>query len=168
MEIEVDKAELLKRIEHSYEHLEELLSRAALHDTEASGVCGEWSVKDIVAHLIAHEQRTLAELNAAREGRHLDIKHDENDSFNDGAVYAYRAAMFEIVRSQLRRSHEHLIKAIKALDDADFNPQGAFVKALDDTVEGAVANNTYEHYDEHSAQIEAWVKQQEEKDEEKN
>ncbi len=156
----VDKAELLKRIEHSYEHFEELLSRAVLHDVEEPGVCGVWSVKDIVAHLIAHEQRTLEELVEARQNIHMEIRHNENDSFNDGAIYAYRASTFETVRTQWRRSHEILVKAIQHLDDAAFDSQGGFVRALGDTIDGAVANNTYEHYAAHGAQIEVWLASQ--------
>lgn len=130
MENEVDRSELLRRIEHSYKRFDERLSRAVLHDVEASGVCGVLSVKDLVAHLTAHEQRTLDELRAAREGHTLAIKHEEMDSFNDGAVYAYRAATFDTVRRQWRRSYASVVQAINALNDADFDPQSDFVRAL--------------------------------------
>jgi Protein of unknown function (DUF1706) len=162
LENEVDRSELLRRIEHSYKRFDERLSRAVLHDVEASGVCGVLSVKDLVAHLTAHEQRTLDELRAAREGHTLAIRHEEMDSFNDGAVYAYRAATFDTVRRQWRRSYASVVQAINALKDADFHPQSDFVRALDDTIDGAVANNTYAHYDAHREQIEAWLKLQEE------
>src|SRR5579871_2307817 len=107
----VDKGELLRRLDRSYHALDTLLSYAATFDPEASGVCGVWSVKDIVAHVIAHEQRTLEELRLARLGKHLDIKHEEMDSFNDGAVFAYRSAPFAVVREQWQRSHASVVKA---------------------------------------------------------
>jgi len=164
---EVNQAELLRRMDASFKAFDELLSRAIMQDVDAPGVSGKWSVKDIVAHLIAHEQRTAEELRWAKRGETLPVKHEENDSFNDGAVYAYRAAMFEIVRSQWRRSYEHVVDTIKELSDSDFDPQSEVVKLLDDTIDGAVANNTYAHYDEHAPQLEAWVKAQEDAEKEK-
>jgi len=155
--MEVDKAELLRRMERSFQHFDELLSRVVLHDVDAPGVCGEWSVKDVVAHLIAHEQRTIDELRHAKRGEHLAIKHEENDSFNDGAVYACRAMPFEFVREQWRRSYERAAAMIESLDDADFDAQSEIVRLLDDSINGAVANNTYEHHDYHGAQIAAWL-----------
>ena len=169
--IQVDKTELLRRIERSFQAFDWLLTRvASSDDPENQGVTevddevpsenGGWSVKDVVAHLIAHEQRTIAELRYAKRGEHLRIKHEENDSLNDGAVYACRPMTFEFVRKQWRRSHQLVVEAIQALDEADFDPQSEVVRMLEDSIDGAVANNTYEHYDYHGAQIEAWLDNQ--------
>ncbi len=52
----VDKDELLRRLDERYEWFDVLLERAAAYDTDAAGVTEEWSVKDVVAHLIAHDR----------------------------------------------------------------------------------------------------------------
>lgn len=160
-DFEVDKAELLRRMERSFRYFDWLLTRVASEgDPEAPGVTGEWSVKDVVAHLIAHEQRTIEEIAWAKHGETLPIKHEENDSFNDGAVYACRAMSFEFVCKQWRRSYQSVVETISSLDEADFDPESGVVKALDDSIDGAVANNTYEHYHHHGAEIEAWLDDQ--------
>ncbi|MEO8397319.1 MAG: DinB family protein, partial [Chloroflexota bacterium] len=145
----------------SFRYFDWVLTRAATGvDPEAPGVTEMWSVKDVVAHLIAHEHRTIEELRYAKRGERLPIKHAENDSFNDGAVYACRVMPFEMVREQRWRSYERVVAMIESLDEADFDPQSNVVKMLDDTIDGAVANNTYEHYNFHGAQIEEWLEDQ--------
>ncbi len=159
--LEVNQAELLRRMDRSFRYFDWVLTRVATGvDPEVPGVTEAWSVKDVVSHLIAHEQRTIAELQHAKRGEHLAIKHEENDSFNDGAVYACRAMSFEMVCAQWRRSYQTVVEMIESLGEADFEPESMVVKALDDSIDGAVANNTYEHYDFHGAQIEAWLESQ--------
>lgn len=153
----VNKDELLRRLDERYEWFDVLLERAAAQDTDAAGVTEEWSVKDVVAHLIAHEQRSIDEIRAAQQGRTPEIKHDENDSFNDGAVFAWRASSFEQVRKAWQKSFQQVVQVVQALTDADFDPNGAVVAALGDTIDGGLANNTYEHYDFHGVQIAAWL-----------
>lgn len=160
-DFEVDKAELLRRMERDFRYFDLLLTRVAAGvDPEAPSVTEQWSVKDVVAHLIAHEQRTVEEIIRAKRGESLPIRHEENDSFNDGAVYACRAMSFEFVRKQWRRSYQSVVEIINSLDDADFDPESVVVKALDDSIDGAVANNTYEHYNYHGAEIEVWLDDQ--------
>lgn len=157
-DFEVGKAELLRRMERGFRYFDLLLTRLAVEiDPEAPGVIGAWSVKDVVAHLIAHEQRTIEEIERAKRGETLAIRHEENDSFNDGAVYACRAMSFDFVCSQWRRSYQSVVEVIDALDEADFEPESVVVKALHDSIDGAVANNTYEHYEYHGAEIESWL-----------
>lgn len=153
----VDKDELLRRLDERYEWFAVLLERAAAYDTDAPGVTEAWSVKDVVGHLIAHEQRSIAEIRAAQQGRTLAIRHDENDSFNDGAVYAWSSSSFEQVRKAWQKSYEQVVRMVQALADAEFDPNGTVVAALGDTIDGTLANNTYEHYDVHGAQIVAWL-----------
>lgn len=155
----VDKDELLRRLDERYEWFDVLLERASAFDTDAPGVTEAWSVRDVVAHLIAHEQRSLDEICAAQQGRSLDIKHEEQDSFNAGAVYAWRTASFDQVRKAWQKSYAQVVRAVQSLTDAEFDPNGTVVAALGDTIDGALANNTYEHYDVHGAQIIAWLNQ---------
>lgn len=159
----IGKDELLYRLDRSYEFFDALLARALLYgaDVEAPGVVGVWSLKDVLAHLIAHEQRALGELAAAKQGRRLIINHAEIDSFNAGAVAACRVMPFALVRDQWQRSFRRVVEAVTALTDADFDPRGDVVRLLDDSIDGALANNTYAHYDYHGAQIAAWLATQE-------
>lgn len=153
----IGRDELLFRIDRAFEQFDALLLRALHYDVEAPGVVGIWSVKDVVAHLIAHEQRALEELVEAKQGRRLAINHAEMDSFNTGAVAVCRQMPFTLVREQWHRSYRSVVGVVRTLTDADFDPDGEVVRLLDDSIDGALANNTYEHYDLHGAQIAAWI-----------
>ena len=122
------------------------------------GAVGNWSVKDVLAHLVAHEQRALQELQFALRGEQYQIDHGSNDAFNDQAVNDSRSFTFKDQFNNWKESYRQVVAAVEALSDADFDPSGKVVKSLDDTIDGALGNNTYEHYDAHADEIEAWLK----------
>ena len=57
-------------------------------------------------------------------------------------------------------SHQQVITAVRALSDADYDLNGPVAQVLEDTIDGALGNNTYDHYAEHLPEIEAWIRGQ--------
>jgi len=53
-----------------------------------------------------------------------------------------------------------VITAVRALSDADYDLNGPVAQVLEDTIDGALGNNTYDHYAEHLPEIEAWIRGQ--------
>ena len=153
----VGKGELLSRITASRDHLASLF--AAIPDTAflQPSVIGRWSARDLLAHFVAHEQRALSEIAAARRGERLAIDAAGTDEFNAGAVFAWASLPPAEARAAWDRSYRRVIETIEALADADFAPGSALEHALGDTVDGALANNTYAHYSEHLPELEAFV-----------
>lgn len=117
-------------------------------------VAGNWTVKDILAHFIAHEQLALNELRAARRGERFDFKWASMDEFNAEAVDSRRAASLSGLRLTWNASCEEVADTIKALTDEDLDPDGPLVTALGTTIDGALAKNTWDHYAEHVPDIE--------------
>jgi hypothetical protein len=157
METQVGKEELLERLERERELFTAVLARIPPARLDARGALGDWSVKDIVAHLVAHEQRALEELRRALRGERLEIDHDANDAFNAGAVAALRGQPFEVVLAIWDASYEEVVETVVALPEETFAPASSVVTALDDSIDGALANNTYAHYAEHRPDLEAWL-----------
>ncbi len=155
----VDKSELLKRLARSYARLEALLGRMTPAQTLERNTVGDWSVKDVLAHLIAHEQRALQELQYAQRDEQLPIDHSQNDQFNAQAVADGQPLTFDELFRKWKQSYQQVVAAVEALSDADFEPSSKVVQALDDSIDGALGNNTYEHYDGHADEIEAWLRQ---------
>lgn len=154
----VGKEELLDRIERGQAEFMEVLAEIPLEDTEIPNELGAWSVKDLIAHFIGHEQRALAELQAARRGEKYDGPWDDNDAFNARAAEEYRNRSFERVVAAWYLSTAKVMEAVKELGDADFEPTSQVSQLLEDSIDGALANNTYEHYAEHLPELEAWVR----------
>jgi len=156
----VDKPELLRRLQNGFQQFNALLERLTPEQKLEPNVVGVWSVKDLLAHFIAHEQRALDEIHHALRDEPYHFAHECNDTFNEGAVLAYRAQPYADVYAAWSRSVERVLAEVAQLADADFDPAGRVVQALDDTIDGALANNTYEHWAEHGAQVEAWLEKQ--------
>ena len=66
---QTSKDQLLKDIHTARRRLEDLLSTLSQEDMEQPGVTGIWSVKDILAHLVAWECLFLDWYQAGLQGR---------------------------------------------------------------------------------------------------
>lgn len=156
MESHVNQAELLERLAREHERLEAVLAQFTPEACMTQKVAGGWTIRDILAHLIAHEQRALQELQSAQRGERFVIDHSAIDRFNAEAVQAYRGKSYEDVHTLWNASHHAVLAAVHSLPAADFAPTSLTVTTLDDTIDGALGNNTYEHAAEHRQEIERW------------
>jgi hypothetical protein len=149
-------------------------SRAALDNLVASldeksitvpGVEGEWSIKDILAHLAAWEARLTVWLEAALRGERAarpepGLTWDAMDALNEQTYRANRDLPLTAVLRQAREIHVRLLQTVQAclgqLSPADFEraPDGDGDEA---PLKFQIAANTYEHYEEHVANIQAWL-----------
>jgi hypothetical protein len=153
-----DRAELLDRLVRERARLDVLLDRLTPAEVTEPGVVGDWSVKDLLAHLVAHEQRALEEVRLALRGECLAIDHAANDAFNAQAVAASKEQPFGAVREAWNGSSRDVAALVAALPEAAFDPAGPVAAALGDSIDGALGYNTYAHYAEHRQQIEAWLR----------
>ena len=157
MSFDIDKTELARRIAAEYQRLAGLIDQLSPAQMEQPHASGTLSIKDLLAQLIAHEQRAMEELRAAQQGRQLAIDHAANDSFNAGAIAAATPLAASTIRAAWDRSVQQVLAAIQSLDDADFLPTSALTQILEDSIDGAPGNNTYSHYVEHRPEVEAWL-----------
>lgn len=158
MDNHVGRAELLGRLARSYERVMAVIAPLGPAQLEATGVVDDWSIKDLLAHFIAHEQFALAELDHARRGERYDPGPGGSDAINARAVAERRQDSGASVLRDWQASYQRLVSAVQALSDADFDPAGPLAQALGDTIDGALGNNSYEHYAEHLPAIEDWLR----------
>jgi hypothetical protein len=154
MEKALTQSAILDRLHSEYERFQARLSCLTAEQMIHPQTIRAWSVKDLLAHLIAHEQRALQELRMALRGERLVIDHAAVDVFNDGAVVASRPYPLEAVRLAWQRSFEEVIAAVDGLPASYFDLSHPIALVLDDSIDGALANNTYDHYREHMADLE--------------
>jgi hypothetical protein len=157
MSFEVSKKEMLQRLEHEFRLLAEVVDQFIQEQALKPGLLGSWSLKDFLAHLIAHEQRALAELQAAQQGQFFPIDHTGIHSFNDGAVFGCRMFDFAILRHAWEESYRAVYFVVASIPEAEFAPVSLTVQHLEDSVDGALANNTYAHYAEHRPRVKQWL-----------
>jgi hypothetical protein len=160
MNTDVDKQELLRRLHSGFARLHQMIAHLTPQQLDTAGVIGTWSIKDTIAHFIAHEQFALNELSAARRGESYRNPFRDSDAMNAAAVAQYVDEPVDRVLRAWEASFRQVVATVDSLTEADFSPDGSVVHCLGDTIDGALANNTYEHYAEHLPAIEAWMRQQ--------
>ena len=151
----VGKREILSRLEDRRQAFVSALAGIPAPLFLRPGTIGAWSARDLLAHLVAHEQRALAEIAAARQGERLVIDHGGTDEFNAGARFAWAPLGRDEALAAWDGSYRAVVAAVEDLTENDFTAGSALEQVLGDTVDGALANNTYAHYAEHLPEVEA-------------
>src|SRR5262245_33579450 len=85
----VGKSELLLRIRTSRDAVASLLVVIPPAAFLQSDAIDRWSVRDLLAHFVAHEQRVVAEIAAARQGERVATNPNGMYEFNAGATFAW-------------------------------------------------------------------------------
>ncbi|MDT8306624.1 MAG: maleylpyruvate isomerase N-terminal domain-containing protein [Anaerolineae bacterium] len=133
------------------------LARVPIEAWHAGGVCGVWSVKDIIAHLASYEE-LLADILGIflgdEEAPHLQHYLELGPPFNDIAVAARQALSAEQALAEYNQHHTAVMRRIPQIPMARCYQPGTLPwygaeYALDDFL----VYQYYGHKREHSAQI---------------
>ncbi len=149
----MDKQQLLKRLDKAWAGLKE--SYAELSDSRLTepGVTGEWSVKDILAHVTTWEREALKYLPLIIAGGRPPryVTYGGIDAFNAKMMEEKRGLSLSEVLRQLEETHGYLIDFVQRTPDAQFTRDTRFRRRL--------RLDTYSHYPEHAEAIWEWRKQ---------
>jgi hypothetical protein len=162
---EPSKGEILAAIERERAAWEALLADVGERRMTESGAFGEWTFKDLVAHLDAWEADTLARLEAAAWNRPepesawpADLGEDD-DAINAWIYEQNRDRLLAEVIEESRELYARLAEVVQMLPDAALTDADAF-----DWTEGEplgatiVAGSYFEHlHEEHEPAIRAWL-----------
>lgn len=167
MSTTMSKAALLDQIERERLVWEQLLAAVGEERMEQPGLSGDWSFKDVVAHLNGWRVRTLARLDAARAGAEpapppwpADL--DEDSEAGLAAINAWiertgRQRTLQEVLDESRRAFDRMHDAVLALSDEELSDPSRFPWMGDEPV-GAVIRSSFGHFhDEHEADLNAWL-----------
>ncbi len=157
MEERLSRAEILQRLAIEQRRLLDTLSHVKPEQHAQSGVVGIWSVKEMLAHLIFWNAFALQELQAAVAGKTVPHPEGTGDEINARAVAAYADWSADAVQQAFEQSCTEVLDTVKHLPDSAFEADSSIEQMLNETVHGALANNTYEHWPIHEAQIRAWL-----------
>ena len=156
------KDELLKCIRITHKRLETTLAKVPSDSMLLAGVEGEWSVKDLLAHIAAWERRMVVWLEQAREGHEVSMlppgmTWDDLDSWN---AQTYREHADDPLDAVLQESEAAFQAAFQTVSDTgtyELMYPGRFEWRKGSPLWKMVAANMYWHYDEHRETIERWL-----------
>lgn len=147
----MDHQTLLERVETAWAEFQ--ASYAGLSDEQMTqpGVVGEWSLKDILAHVTTWEQEALKALPVILRGERLPRYKDLY-----GGINAFNAQMAEKkrdlslaeIRRQMEETHRQVIETIQNAPEEQIRRETPFRRR--------VKLDTYSHYPEHTKAIREW------------
>ncbi|HZD39730.1 MAG TPA: hypothetical protein VE131_03350 [Terriglobales bacterium] len=161
----------LARLMRERDKFELLLNRVGYaRQMTLTGVSGRWSVKDMLAHILAYEQYIADRMNEILHGEAyvpcrtqnaLDAFLDEfgypdfgsslldEDAPNEWIVEKYKNVSLDDVISQEIQAFASIVASLEKLSEEMMDQHHLYER---------VANNTYRHYQEHSADIRHWLR----------
>jgi hypothetical protein len=151
----VDRTQLLARLEKAWRDFHE--SFAGLSDSQMmkSGVTGDWSVRDMLAHVTTWEREALKHLPTILKGGkppRYSVTHGGINGFNRIMTEQKRDLTLTDVRRELDDVHRQLIRFVESVPEEQFQTETPFRRRL--------RLDTYSHYPKHAEAIRRWRKQQ--------
>ncbi|MGB3700145.1 MAG: DinB family protein [Anaerolineales bacterium] len=149
--------QLIDTIQGNWATWEAIVAQIDEERLTQSGVAGDWTLKDIIAHITWHEKEMVGLITAhALVGSELwNLPTDERN-----------AAMYEEVRNEpleqvLEESagiHQQLLELLPTLSDEDLTDPSSFPNMPPDWQPWMlIAQNTYEHYQDHILDVQGWL-----------
>jgi hypothetical protein len=145
------KQHILDKLERAWMAFND--SFAGLSDEQMlqTGVCGAWSVKDILAHVGIWEGESLKHLPMILQGeRPASYRrlYGGIDAFNAMMIEEWRGHSLAEVRQQLEETHHKLIVYLQGVPDEQFATETRFRRRL--------GWDSYRHYPLHTQGIREW------------
>lgn len=137
-------------LKHSLEGLNE-------SDWLTAGVCGVWSVKDLMAHLADYEDWHVEVLGSflGQDGNwHLQQLEEHGDRYNDVQVERRQDLTTGEVLQEYRQNHEKVIELAGQIEDEVYRENGTLPwYGAEYCLNDFLVYTSYGHKREHSAQI---------------
>lgn len=145
------KTDLLAAIEKEREDLEIYLETLDPNEMTKSRIVGEWSVKDVLAHLIEWEQMVLSWYAAGLQGENPKIpapgfKWNQTPALNQQIFEKHRDRRLEDVLAQFDASHKEILGVIQGLSNEELFTVGQFSWTKKNTLGTYFVSATSSHY----------------------
>ena len=154
-------AQLLEVMRTARSNWEALVAEAGEARLTEPGVEGNWSLKDIIAHITYFETWAADNVLAFRHGEarpQPEYKGLEIDEENARIYERLRSKSLPQVLQESQDSFRRSIEAVQGLRDEDlYDPKFTRVPDADWTVFDLVEGDTFEHYNDHSTSVRAWL-----------
>ncbi|MEW6405963.1 MAG: ClbS/DfsB family four-helix bundle protein [Chloroflexota bacterium] len=145
------KKGLLEAIEVEYKALEQLLAGLSPAHMTEPGVVGEWSVKDVLAHLLEWHHMVLNWHEAGLKGK---IPVTPAEGFNWAQLPQLNHKIYEKhcdrsladIQKEFRSSHKKTLNTIQGLSDEELFTRGYYAWTKNNTLGTYFVSNTSSHY----------------------
>jgi len=160
----MQKQDILNRLEESREQFLDLLEGQPETALLTPGVIGDWSIKDILAHLSRWEAELVKLLWQIHLGQPPSSLHFQKnlDVDEQNAVWftEARARPLERVLDDFHAVRNQTLLRVESFSDKDLCDPGRYSSLKGRMLQEYIASDSYEHEDEHKADIQRWLEKQ--------
>ena len=143
--------QLLDRLDSAWKDFEESYAGLSDAELETPGVTGQWSVRDLIAHITWWEEEALTHLPRILDGGRpprYSVKYGGIDAFNALKSEEMRGRSLASVLRKHDETHQRLIAYIRSVPEELFATETRFRRRL--------RSDTYGHYPHHAKAIRKW------------
>lgn len=138
------KRELLQQDDAGWADFRSLIDGLAPEQMEAAGYNGDWSVKDLIAHVGSWFAEAAQALEQMRMGTYTNERLDV-DGLNKEWFETWRDKDMNIVKSELMSARSRMLEEWDRLPNVDDEARRWFYES------------TAEHYEEHVPRLREWI-----------
>lgn len=156
----MEKATFMETLRTTRAEWERLLDEIGEERMTQAGATGEWSVKDVIAHIMWSEREMIGVCQShALVGSELwEMTADER---NPIVVSWYRQSPLQAVFREEREVYAGLVAELEKLTDEDLNDARRFRAMPPDWLPWQIiAGCSFKHYRDHMPALRAWLDQQ--------
>lgn len=159
----MSKQALLENLQLENERWKSMLTQIAPALLDKPSLAGNWSVKDLVAHLTGWQRRTVLRLQAALRGEQeadppWPDELQSTDEINDWIYEANRNRPMSDVLADSATTFQQLLNVISALPEVELMDPQRFAWTEGEPLS---ADILFAHlHDEHEADFRTWLGQQ--------
>jgi hypothetical protein len=146
------KAQLIEQTRAGYAALQKEIDSLSPEEMTAPGVVGAWSVKDVLAHLMAWQHMVQAWYAAGKRGETPVTPSEkytwrEIPALNQEIFATYRDHALDDVRAGFAASHQVTLDLIEATTDAELFTPKVYTWTKTTTLGSYLTSATCSHYD---------------------
>ena len=150
------KSQFVERVLRSRKELAPVVAGLSHEELTFPGASGDWSVKDVIAHITWHE-REMFNVAFERKLAGSDWWDLPLDDRNQKIYELNQNLEIEDVLEDSKSTFEGLIEALQTLSEEDLMDPRYFVNMPHDWVPWELfADNTYLHYEDHLPDLKNW------------
>jgi hypothetical protein len=143
--------------------LEKSLAPLSGEEMIQPGVTGNWSVKDILAHIAAWEQLFLSWNRSGIQGHTagrppVGMSQRAIDELNQEIYESHRDRGLEEIKAEFSASYRQILAAVEEIPEEDMFARGRYRWTGKLTLADYIAGNTCNHYAWAKGQVRKWRK----------
>jgi hypothetical protein len=145
------KKQLLEDMEVEHKALEQLLAGLTPEQITQPGIVGEWSAKDVLAHLLEWQCMVLKWYTAGIQGKIIPIPAEglnwaQIPLLNQRIYETYRDMPLADIQKQFKASHKKILSTIQGLSEKELFTRGHYAWTKNNTLGTYFVSSTSSHY----------------------